>query len=111
MHELALARSLAEEIFKYTEENKKGPKQITIVIGKASGVEKEFLEHSLRDHIFKGTKFENVKFEFLYEMPKIKCKVCSREFKDVVIKCECGGDNFEIVSGKDVYIKEIETFE
>lgn len=111
MHEHSLARNLAYIIFSKLNQNKNlKPKKITIVIGEASGVQKDFLEHSLKEHIFKGTSCEEAKLEFKFEKPKLKCKKCDREFSEAIIRCKCGSDDFEIVAGKDVYLSEIEFY-
>ncbi len=111
MHELGLAKDLASVIFSHikTEENKfKKLKKVVIIIGKASGIDKDFLNHSLRDHIFKGTDFENVELEYKIQDVRIKCKSCDKVFTDAVLKCSCGSINFDILSGKDVFIEKIE---
>lgn len=111
MHEHSLAKNLAYIIFSKLNENKNlKPKKITIVIGKASGIEKDFLEHSLKEHIFKGTPCEEADLVFNFESPKLRCKNCDSEFSEIIIRCRCGSDDFEIVSGKDVYVSEIEFY-
>lgn len=109
MHEHSLAKNLAELIFKeINKKNVKKVKSITFVIGEASGIEQEFLEHSFKEHIFKGTELENCRLVFKNEKPKIKCKNCGCEYEDVVVKCNCGGIDFDIVAGNSVYIESIE---
>lgn len=110
MHELGLAKDLSTIIFntmKKENENKK-LKKVVIVIGEASGIEKDFLNHSLKEHIFKGTKFENVEIEYKIQPVGIKCKACGKNFVEPVMKCVCGSINFDIISGKDVFVEEIE---
>lgn len=109
MHEYSIAKNLAYIIFK--EINDKKPKivnKIIFVIGKASGIDKEFLEHSFKEHIFKNTICENAQLEFVFEEPRIKCKRCGKEYSDKIIKCDCGGEDFDIIAGDQVYVKEIE---
>ncbi len=109
MHEYSLARNLAYIIF--DEINKRKPNKvnkIVLVVGKASNVDKEFLEHSFKEHIFKGTICENAELEFILEEPKIKCKICGKEYEMCVEKCSCGNYDFDIVAGNEVYVREIE---
>jgi len=109
MHEYTLARNLAYLIFK--EINEKKPKKINkivFIMGKASGVDKEFLEHSFKEHIFKNTICEQAELEFVFEEPKIRCKKCGKIYEQAVIKCECGSDEFDIIAGNEVYVKEID---
>jgi hydrogenase nickel insertion protein HypA len=110
MHELSLARDLAKIVFDTMKKsgNEKKLKKVVIAIGEASGIEENFLNHSLKEHIFKGTEFENVEIEYKIQKVKLKCSVCGKEFDDAVVKCDCGSIKFDIVSGKDVYIEEIE---
>ena len=109
MHELTYAKNLAYIIFKQINEKKpKRVKSITFVIGSASGIDKEFLEHSFKDHIFKNTICESAELIFKKEDPKIKCKNCNEEYKEAVLSCRCGSSDFDIVSGQDVYIENID---
>lgn len=109
MHEYSIAKNLAYIIFdKVNKEKPKKVNKIVIVVGEASGVEKEFLEHSLREHILKNTICEYSELVFEVEKPKIKCNQCKTEYTEPVLKCICGGDNFDVVSGKDVFVKSIE---
>ncbi|MFQ3675397.1 MAG: hydrogenase maturation nickel metallochaperone HypA [Endomicrobiia bacterium] len=110
MHELGLAKDLASIIFNTMQKEGKDKKlkKVVIVIGQASGIEKDFLNHSLKDHIFKGTEFENVEIEYKIQKVEIKCKSCEKIFTQPVIKCDCGNLNFDIKSGKDVFIEKIE---
>lgn len=108
MHEHSLARDLAYLIFKQIKEKKfKNVKKIIFAFGEASGIEKDLLEHSFKDHIFPGTLCENAELEFIIEKPKLKCRKCSKEYEDVTIKCACGSVDFDISSGKDIRIVEI----
>lgn len=111
MHELSIAQELAEIIFKTLENNdKKNGKvsRIKIIIGETSGIDQEFLEHSLKEHIFKGTSCENAILEFCIEKIKIKCLSCGKEFTEPIFECDCGNKDFDIISGRDVYVSEIE---
>lgn len=109
MHEHTLAKNLGYLIFKEIEKNKpKRVKKIIFIIGGASGIEKEFLEHSFKEHIFKNTICEKTELVFKIEKPKIKCKKCNTEYQQAILKCSCGNTGFDIISGKDVYIEAIE---
>ncbi len=108
MHEHSLARDLAYVIFKQVKEKKfKKVKKIIFGFGEASGIEKDLLEHSFKDHIFPGTPCEDAELEFVIEKPKLKCRKCAKEYEDAIIKCECGSIDFDISSGKDIRILKI----
>ena len=109
MHEYSLAKDLANIIFKELKKRKaEKVHKITFILGRASNVDKEFLEHSFKEHIFKGTICENAELEFILEEPKIKCKICGKEYEMCVEKCSCGNYDFDIVAGNEVYVREIE---
>lgn len=110
MHEYTIAKNLAYLIFKEIKEKKtKKIKKIVFVVGEASGVDCDFLEHSLKEHIFKNTICEDAKLIFKKEKPRIKCKNCKIEFEEPINKCRCGSVDFEIEAGKDVFIEEIDS--
>lgn len=109
MHEYGIAKDIAYVIFnKINEEKPKKVNKIVIVIGEASGIDKKFLEHSLKEHIFKNTICENSELVFETEKPKIRCRNCKTEYTEPVIKCSCGSDSFDVISGKEVFVKSIE---
>lgn len=109
MHELGLAKDLAAVVFeKIKQNNNKKLKKICIVVGEASGIEKDFLEHSLKEHIFKGTELENVVIEFKIQKVGIRCKKCNKDFFEPVMKCNCGCVDFDILSGKEFFIEFLE---
>ncbi len=109
MHEYSIAKDIGYVIFKkINEEKPKKVNKIVISVGEAAGVDKEFLLHSLKEHIFKNTICENAEIAFEIEKPKIKCRQCKTEFVEPIIKCNCGSDSFDIVSGKDIFVKSIE---
>ena len=112
MHELGIAKDLFE-IIKEKARQKQLIKitKITIKLGVASGIEKDFLEHSFYDHIFPGSFAEGAKIEIVSEPVIIKCKKCHKELNSdkFTVNCpNCNSFDLEIISGKDVYIENIE---
>ncbi|MCX7940379.1 MAG: hydrogenase/urease maturation nickel metallochaperone HypA [Endomicrobia bacterium] len=108
MHEHSLAKDIAYLIF--DEIKKKKPKKvekITIVIGEALGINKDFFLHALKEHSLKNTICENSQLEIVVEKAKIKCRKCSNIIEEPVMKCICGSNDFDVFSGKNVYVKEI----
>lgn len=109
MHEYSLAKNIAYIIFdRINKEKPKKVNRIVITVGEASGVDKDFLEHSLKEHMFKNTICENSELVFEIERLKLKCRKCNTEYEEAVIKCGCNSDSFDVVSGKDVFVKSIE---
>lgn len=113
MHELGMARDLFLEILKQAEEkNISKIYKISLSIGVASGIEKDFLTHSFCDHIFPGTIAEGAELIYEDEPVKAVCKSCQREIQeasDFTLNCPfCKSYNIEITHGKDLRIIAIE---
>ena len=88
--------------------NKK-PKEVLIVVGKGTGIEKDFLEHSLKDHIFKEIGWEDVKVVFEEEEVSLICSSCKKEIKELNgFSCPfCGGSEIDILKGTRTYVKKV----
>jgi len=114
MHEHGIARDLWKLILSKAEEN--GLNKITkisIVLGEASGIEKDFLNHSFVDHIFPESEIAKAaKIDYVIEKLSAKCNVCGHEIKPSEMQklvCPvCGSTNITVTGGRDVYISSIE---
>src|SRR5271157_2976806 len=106
MHELGIARDFWAVIKETAGKNKlKKITKIVFVLGEASGIEEEFLRHSLRDHILPGTIGENAELVIEKETLAAKCRKCGERITREKVKglsCpKCGGSDIEIISGRD----------
>ena len=113
MHELGIARDFWAVIKEAAGQNKlKKINKIVIVLGEASGIEEDFLRHSMKDHILPGTIGENAELVIKKEILAARCKKCEEQITREKVKglsCpKCGGSDIEIISGKDTYVKNIE---
>ena len=112
MHELGIAKDLLDIVLlKAKENNLKKITKISLMLGEASGIEEDFLKHSLVDHLLPGTIASGCRLEIIKEYVKAKCKKCSAEFlpKEMIFDCpSCQSKEIEILSGKDVYVASIE---
>jgi hydrogenase nickel incorporation protein HypA/HybF len=112
MHELGIAKDLLDIVLIKAKENHlKKITKISVKIGEASGIEEDFLRHSLVDHLLSGTIASGCHIEISKEDVKAKCKKCSDEFlpKEMIFDCpSCQSKEIEILSGKDVYVASIE---
>ena len=114
MHEHGIARDLWSVVLQNAKDN--GIKKITkliIVIGEASGIEQDFLNHSFVDHIFKEEEIaKGAVIEYEIEPLKAKCNACMAEInaKDMekLVCPNCGSSNISITGGRDTYIKSVE---
>ena len=113
MHELGIAKDFWEVIQQQVKANNlKKVTKITLVIGEASGIEPDFLRHSLKDHTLPGTLAQDAELEFIAVPLSAKCRNCSLTIDTdtlVLLSCpNCSSADIEIVSGKETYIQSIE---
>jgi len=114
MHEHGIARDLWQTVLQNAKDN--GIKKITkltIVLGEASGIEKDFLNHSFVDHIFKEEEIaKDAVIEFEFETLSAKCNACGAKIaaKDMekLVCPHCGSTNISVTGGRDTYVKSIE---
>ncbi|HEC69969.1 MAG TPA: hydrogenase maturation nickel metallochaperone HypA [Candidatus Omnitrophica bacterium] len=109
MHELTLAKDLWE-VIKNKVDNLSKLRKIKIRVGKASGIDKEFLRHSFLDHIFPENGLNFLELELLDEDILLRCKSCKKDLTEVnSLNCPfCGLKDIQIVKGDKVYIESIE---
>jgi hydrogenase nickel incorporation protein HypA/HybF len=113
MHELGIAEDLFRIVeVKAKENNLKAVTKIVVVVGEASGIEQDFLRHSLVDHVMPGTIAEKAELEITKEPLQARCLACKIEIdsqQGFSLRCpNCGDNNLEITQGKDVYLQSIE---
>lgn len=113
MHELGIAQDFWGVIKETAQKsNLKKITKITFVVGEASGIEIDFLEHSMKDHILPQTIANDAKLEFVKVKLVAKCNDCKFEItKDNIINLccpQCASSNIDVVSGKETYVQSIE---
>lgn len=113
MHELGIAQDFLAVIKQQA--NLHGLKKISkikIVLGEASGIELDFLKHSLVDHALPGTIAENAEIEFVPLKLIAQCCECKKEINSknlLTLSCPfCGCSEVNIISGKEIYVESIE---
>jgi len=113
MHELGIAQDFWA-IIKQQAINS-GLKKITrivIVLGEASGIDKDFLIHSLKDHTLPGTIGEGSELEIIPKGLCARCNSCGSEItieNITALSCPaCKSSDIEIISGKETYVQSIE---
>jgi hydrogenase nickel incorporation protein HypA/HybF len=128
MHEWALAEAILKSATQIAEkENLKEISEVTIKIGELQQVEPQILRSALSQ--MKTDIFRNAKFHILKSKSTLKCRVCNTTWQlnlkeldkttaeaihfvpEVVhtyIKCSsCGSPDFEIVTGRGVWLENI----
>jgi hydrogenase nickel incorporation protein HypA/HybF len=128
MHEWALAEAVASTSVRIAEE--KGLKEIIelkIKIGELQQIDQEIFEFALSQH--ESPMLKNAKFSLETVKAELKCRVCNHKWKfstknldeDVsefihfvpevahtYLKCpKCGSPDFEIVTGRGVWLDSI----
>jgi len=113
MHELSMAQDLVRIVEdKARENNLKVVTKIVVVVGEASGIEEDFLRHSLMDHLLPGSVAEEAELEITTEAVQGRCVACGIEIdfqQSSPLACpNCSDSNLEISKGKSVYLRTIE---
>ena len=110
MHELSIAKNLFEIIKKKVGKDLPNLKKVKIKVGKASGIDKDFLKHSFLDHIFPENRLNFLELELLDEDVLLRCKSCKKDLTEVnSLNCPfCGSKDIQIIKGDKVYIESIE---
>ena len=128
MHEWALAEAILSSAKEIAEKEKlKEVTEVTIKVGELQQVEPSILRFALSQ--MKSEIFRNAKFHILKAKSTLKCRVCGTtwqfnlkkidkntaeaihfvpEVAHTYIKCSrCGSPDFEIVSGRGVWLENI----
>jgi hydrogenase nickel incorporation protein HypA/HybF len=128
MHEWALAEAILASAKQVAEQEKlKEVTEVTIKVGELQQVEPPILRFALSQ--MKTDIFKNAKFHILKAKSTLKCRVCSTSWKfnlkkldaataeaihfvpevaHTYVKCpKCGSPDFEIVSGRGVWLQDI----
>ncbi len=128
MHEWALAEAILATATQIAEkEQLKQVTEVTIRIGELQDVEKEILRFALGE--IKSNLFKNAKFRILKAKTELKCRACQTTWqfkKDKLdrataeaihfvpeaahsfFKCpKCGSPDFEIASGRGVWLENL----
>ncbi len=128
MHEWALAEAILASAKEIAEkENLKKVTEVTIKVGELQQVDPGILRFALSQ--MKSEIFKNAKFHILKAKSTLKCRVCGTawqfnlkkldkntaeaihfvpEVAHSYIKCpKCGSPDFEIVSGRGVWLEHI----
>ena len=131
MHEWALAEGIIATVINYAKKNGMPEvKKVVVVLGELQDIEQEIVEFALNE-MKKDTIANNAEFVFEEEKARFRCRNCGYEWdlknsKDILnedirenihfvpevvhsfLSCpKCGSRDFEVISGRGIYIKEI----
>lgn len=116
MHELGCAKEIFERLKKVASSNSfKRVKKVRLSVGEASGIDVELLRHSLVEHLFAGSIFEEAELEFMTEKPSLICRGCHGVIEKeqmsgkLILECPyCGGCEIDVSSGDGVKVLSVE---
>jgi len=111
MHELSLACSLVEEAEKVLDaEHAARVTQVTVGIGKLSGIELDAFEFAF-PMATKDTRLESAEL-VVQDLPiRVHCQECKKESNPDFPKCVCtfcGSDDIELLGGREFNIQSME---
>ncbi len=111
MHELSIAESIVDIVHQYVgQEQLHAVRSVRVNVGTFSGIVPDSLEFSYQA-ITAGTDLEH-SFLTLERIPfMVRCRECMQESvsEDGVVACAlCNSTNTEIISGRELQMKDIE---
>ena len=111
MHELDIATRVVEIVRKAAKGGSAGRvATVTVQVGRLSGVDPASLEFCF-GAITKGTELESARLVVEEESPRAVCRRCGTVYdaSPSDFRCNaCGSAGFDIVSGMDVYVRQME---
>ncbi|MGZ5367428.1 hydrogenase maturation nickel metallochaperone HypA/HybF [Aeromicrobium sp.] len=107
MHELSIAESVVETVLDRT-----GGRHVTVVrlrVGKLSGVVTDSLQFCF-ELATAGTPLEGAELWIEEPAGRVHCRSCDREYArdDMILLCECGSADVEVVSGRELQLTSVE---
>ncbi len=110
MHELGVISSMVKTLEQIVhDEQLTKVQKLVLEVGELSGIVPHYMEACWPAAIYK-TFMADAELEMEVIPGIVHCRDCGREFNAMAhdFTCpDCGGKNFEILSGNDVIIKEI----
>lgn len=107
MHELSIAESVVEMVLERT-----AGKHVTVVrlrVGRFSGVVSDSLQFCF-ELVVAGTPLEGSELEIEETVGRVYCRSCNCESvrDDMILLCECGSADVEILSGRELQVTSVE---
>ena len=107
MHELAITDSLVAGVCERIEDAR--VTRVVLLIGSLSGVVPDAVRFCF-DVCAKGTQLEGASLEIVEIPARGRCRDCGSHFdlQDILTLCHCGSSNFEMLSGAELKVQEVE---
>ncbi len=107
MHELSIAQSVVDAVVERAGDRR--VLRVGLRVGRLSGVVPDALRFSF-DLVTEGTLAEGAALEIEEPEGRATCRSCSSDFvlRDLVLLCECGSADVEVVSGSELMVSSME---
>lgn len=107
MHEMSITQSVIQAVC-----DRMGDAQvrrICLEIGTLSGVVADSVRFCF-EVVSAGTTLEGASLEIIQPRGKARCRDCGAEFElnDLLMLCDCGSANRELLAGEELKIREVE---
>lgn len=107
MHEMSITQSIVDVVCDRMGQTP--VRRIRLEIGKLSGVVPDAVRFCF-DLVTEGTILEGAILEIVQPAGQARCRDCGAEFRmdDLLMLCECGSANRELLAGEELRIREVE---
>jgi hydrogenase nickel incorporation protein HypA/HybF len=107
MHELAITRSMLNQVLASAQEHGAGRvTSIRLLVGEAAGIVPGCVQFYF-DQMKQGTSAQDARLEFRAVPLRLRCPRCGREFSRVEDLCLCNA-GADVVSGEELTVESIE---
>ena len=109
MHELSIVKNLVRTVLsRYSPAENERIVAVKVVMGEMHDYEEEWLTKYFVQ-LTKDTVLESAALKVERLPVKLRCRACGREFGGKEDTCPgCGSCDFEIINGREFYVKELE---
>jgi hydrogenase nickel incorporation protein HypA/HybF len=107
VHEMAITQSVVDAVVSRMGDAQ--VRRICLEIGKLSGVVADSVRFCF-DLVTEGTTLEGAALDIVQPSGRARCGDCGAEFPldDLLVLCECGSANRELLTGAELRIREVE---
>lgn len=107
MHEMAITQSVVAAVCDRMGD--RPVRRVCLEVGKLSGVVADSIQFCF-DLVTAGTTLEGAVLEIVQPGGQARCRDCGAEFamNDLLMLCECGSANRELLAGEELRIREVE---
>ena len=107
VHEMAITQSVVHAVCERMGDTP--VRRVCLEIGTLSGVVADSVQFCF-EVITGGTPLEGASLEIIQPSGMARCRDCGAEFAldDLLVLCECGSANRELLAGEELRIREVE---